>query len=93
MFGPARSFVLTLLLAAFVAAAPAEVVERAAPKNWNYDLFEPYDTYHTRYMDLECQKEHGTKFFTVCCGPLLKSQSLSDRPEVCDPAYDCTDDE
>lgn len=94
MFGPARSFVFTLLLAAFAAAVPADVVERATPpKNWRYDDFEPYDVYHTRYMDLECQNEHGTKFFKVCCGPLLKNQKLSDRPDVCDPAFDCLDDE
>jgi len=57
---------------------------------------EPYDQFETRFDDLGCSHEKdNVDFYNTCCHPLLKGQSLSSRPDYCDPnsAYydDCHD--
>ncbi|PFH54304.1 hypothetical protein AMATHDRAFT_72811 [Amanita thiersii Skay4041] len=61
------------------------VVPRStAPAGWD-DSLEPYDTYHTRYLALDCQQKHGTPFFDECCHPLSATQSLETLPSQCTP--------
>lgn len=66
-------FTSKTFLALFAAAATvsARVVPRATPPTgwWTAGL-EDYDTYHTRYLALGCQNEHGQTFFDECCHPL-----------------------
>lgn len=38
---------------------------------------QPYSTYHTRYMALDCLDQHNTTFFETCCHPLLVRLLLS----------------
>jgi len=38
-------------------------------------VLQPYDTYHARYMALQCNLKHNTPFFDSCCHPLLVSTS------------------
>jgi hypothetical protein len=35
-----------------------------------------YDTYHCRYLALQCQNQHNTQFFSDCCHPLAVRNSL-----------------
>ncbi|KIO28179.1 hypothetical protein M407DRAFT_184229 [Tulasnella calospora MUT 4182] len=70
--------VAVFALATSVAAAPVA-------KAWDESKFEPYDTYHARYIALKCQDKHNTKFFDTCCGPLAHGQALSTRPAECKP--------
>jgi len=46
---------------------------------------EPYDQYTNRFNQLGCGQETGTDFYQSCCHPLQKGQSLSSRPDYCDP--------
>ncbi|PCH38005.1 barwin-like endoglucanase [Wolfiporia cocos MD-104 SS10] len=55
------------------------------PPTYDQGYLEPYATYHARYLALDCQDKHDTLFFESCCHPLLATQSLSDRPEECNP--------
>lgn len=32
---------------------------------------QPYNTYNTRYLALDCEDKHDTSFFDDCCHPLL----------------------
>ena len=34
---------------------------------------QPYDTYKSRYLTLDCEAQHGTPFFDACCHPMLVS--------------------
>jgi len=56
------------------------------PSGWLTDILEPYDTYHTRYLALDCESQHGKAFFDQCCHPLLATQKLSERPAQCIPS-------
>ncbi|KAI5117653.1 hypothetical protein M0805_008884 [Coniferiporia weirii] len=80
-------FASKTLVALFVAAvATARVVPRTeTPSDW-WSGLENYQTYHTRYLALGCQFQHGQTFFDECCHPLLKNQSLSSRPSECTPS-------
>jgi hypothetical protein len=81
---PAFATLLTLATAALsVSAAP--VSQKAAPSTWEHKYLEDYNTYHTRYLALDCQNQHNTTFFDSCCRPLLSTESLSDRPANCTP--------
>ncbi|TFK54769.1 barwin-like endoglucanase [Heliocybe sulcata] len=62
------------------------VPRRDAPAGWATDYLEPYQTYHTRYLALGCQSQHGKAFFDECCHPLLANESLSSRPAECTPS-------
>lgn len=64
------------------------LARQATPASYDTSTLEPYDTYHERYMALDCEDQHNTTFFASCCHPLLLTQSLSDRPADCDPAND-----
>ncbi|KIK08306.1 hypothetical protein K443DRAFT_672794 [Laccaria amethystina LaAM-08-1] len=79
-----------IALAVFSFAASsvsALVVPRSTPPaGWPTDLLEPYDTYHVRYMALQCNMKHNTAFFDSCCHPLLANESLATRPAQCNPS-------
>ncbi|THH00429.1 hypothetical protein EW145_g7079 [Phellinidium pouzarii] len=80
-------FVSKTLIALFVAvAASARVVPRKQPPSSWWVGLENYTVYHTRYLALDCQDNHGKPFFDACCHPLLKNQSLSTRPQECTPS-------
>lgn len=34
-------------------------------------IYQQYDTYHTRYLALDCPSKHNSSFFDQCCHPLL----------------------
>lgn len=54
----------------------------------HYDsaVLENYTDYSTRYQLLGCAQQHNTQFFTDCCHPLLKGQTLqADRKPYCIP--------
>lgn len=54
-----------------VAAVSAYVVPRTQPPaGWWTEGMEDYNAYHTRYLALECQNQHGKPFFDLCCHPL-----------------------
>jgi len=78
----------TLFALFFLSAAVsgALVPRRDPPKGWWTAGLENYTVYHTRYLALGCQFQHGKTFFDECCHPLLKDQSLSDRPAECTPS-------
>ena len=72
---------------ALVNGAPVARDTSAAspPPGWAYGYLEKYDTYHTRYMALDCQDQHNSDFFDQCCHPLLADEKLSSRPAQCIP--------
>jgi len=72
-------------LAPFASAAPIDISARSAPAGWSNGGWEPYNTYHTRYLQLGCSAKKNTQFFTTCCGPLKSNQLLSSRPAECTP--------
>lgn len=84
----AKSIIAVAALAGAVSAAP--VGEKQPPKGWWTAGLEPYMTYHTRYLALECYNQHDTDFFKQCCSPLLKDQLLSSRPAECTPSDEAT---
>lgn len=82
---PAFAALLTLATAALsVTAAP--VKRDSAPKSWATGYLEDYETYHTRYLALDCQSQHNTTFFASCCHPLLATETINEhRPAECTP--------
>ncbi|KAF9013870.1 RlpA-like double-psi beta-barrel-protein domain-containing protein-containing protein [Cyathus striatus] len=78
------SFTSIALLLSAVSALP--VPRATAPKGWADNYLESYDTYHTRYVALQCQTKHNTAFFDSCCHPLLATESLASRPAQCSPS-------
>ncbi|GLB34903.1 putative lytic transglycolase [Lyophyllum shimeji] len=76
----------TVAIAA-VSSVSGLVVPRATPPaGWATTYLERYDTYHTRYLALGCEKKHNTPFFDQCCHPLLANQKLETRPKQCIPS-------
>jgi len=77
----------TLALSA-VSAVSGFVVPRAEPPaGWATDYLESYTVYHTRYLALGCNNQHGKPFFDQCCHPLLATESLETaRPAQCIPS-------
>ncbi|ORY22504.1 RlpA-like double-psi beta-barrel-protein domain-containing protein-containing protein [Naematelia encephala] len=74
--------IVAALTAGSVIAAP--IAERAQPSGWASGYLEDYETYHTRYLALSCETQHGTDFFESCCHPLLADESVSaNRPSYC----------
>lgn len=72
---------LALTTLAFTRTLP--LAERdGPPKRW-WSGLENYNTYHSRYMGLDCENRHGTSFFTSCCHPRLKNADLSEIPDEC----------
>ncbi|KAI0831336.1 RlpA-like double-psi beta-barrel-protein domain-containing protein-containing protein [Trametes gibbosa] len=84
-------------LALAVSGASAIVIPRghvhhsrhAAEKPATYaeGYLEKYATYHTRYLALDCENEHGKPFFDKCCHPMLATETLAkNRAPECNPA-------
>lgn len=86
------SSTLVILTSAVALVAGIAVPRAGKPSNW-WSGLENYDTYHARYIDLDCFDQHNTAFFKSCCHPMLKGEKLSDRPAECDPENDCDDSE
>lgn len=84
----AKSIIAVAALAGAVSAAP--VGEKQPPKGWWTEGLEPYMTYHTRYLALQCYNQHDTDFFKSCCSPLLVNEQLSSRPAECTPSDEAT---
>jgi len=85
MFSPVASTALLLAVLAVVQAVPVPVpgYQHASDNT----TLEPYNTYHTRYIALDCQDKHNTQFFTDCCHPLLATETLANnRKPYCDPS-------
>jgi len=82
-----KFFVFVALALVATSSVSALVVPRTdPPPGWASDYLEPYDTYHTRYLALSCQTQHGTQFFDDCCHPLLATETLeANRPPQCVP--------
>jgi len=77
---------LALLTLALSFTATARPIVKRGESDWATGYLESYDTYHTRYLALDCEDKHDTSFFDDCCHPLLATQSLSDRPGYCTPS-------
>jgi hypothetical protein len=82
-------FIIKLFVALSIAtlslARVLPIVKRGAPSDW-WSGLEPYSTYHTRYLDLDCENKHNTSFFTQCCHPRLKDADPSSFPAECNGA-------
>jgi hypothetical protein len=78
--------VTSALLLAVASVQGLAVPYKAPPPGWATDYLESYMTYHTRYIELDCQAQHDTAFFNTCCHPLLKDESLSTLPAECTPS-------
>lgn len=84
MFNMISTF--TTVFLALIATSPlsALVVPRAnAPSNWDTAALESYDTYHCRYLAIQCQNQHNTAFFTECCHPLSANATTASLPSQC----------
>ncbi|KAF5331742.1 hypothetical protein D9758_017187 [Tetrapyrgos nigripes] len=98
----APAFSAALLALSALSASNAAVIPRKnPPPGWASGYLEDYQTYHTRYLALGCQYQHGKPFFDLCCHPLLATENLSDRDPSCTPsasgvssalAYEATED-
>ncbi|KAG1875206.1 RlpA-like double-psi beta-barrel-protein domain-containing protein-containing protein [Suillus tomentosus] len=81
MFSTFATLVLSLIATSAVSAL---VVPRtSAPQGWDTSALEPYDTYHCRYVAIQCQTQHNTQFFSDCCHPLAAGESASALPAQC----------
>ncbi|KAL0946585.1 hypothetical protein HGRIS_012786 [Hohenbuehelia grisea] len=71
-----------------VSSVDALVVPRkASPPGWATNYLEPYEVYHTRYLALQCHKQHKSAFFDDCCHPLLATETLlTARKPYCTPS-------
>ncbi|KAI0647082.1 RlpA-like double-psi beta-barrel-protein domain-containing protein-containing protein [Trametes meyenii] len=57
------------------------------PATYYEGYLEPYDTYHTRYLAIDCESQHNTAFFKACCHPMLATETLAkNRAPECNPA-------
>ncbi|KAI0670351.1 hypothetical protein C8Q78DRAFT_1069973 [Trametes maxima] len=57
------------------------------PATYYEGYLEPYDTYHTRYLAIDCESQHNTPFFDACCHPMLATETLAkNRAPECNPA-------
>lgn len=61
-----------LLLAAVAGSTVAAPCPNAAQLEARYKqhILEDYDTYHLRYIALDCHKQHNSSFFDDCCRPV-----------------------
>jgi hypothetical protein len=79
--------VATLALSVVGSASALHVPRKAAPAGWWFEGLENYDVYHTRYLALNCQSQHNTDFFDLCCHPMLNTENLVDnRDPSCTPS-------
>lgn len=78
------TFATVVLSLIATSAVSALAVPRAtAPQGWDTAALESYDTYHCRYIALQCQNQHNTQFFSDCCHPLAAGESASALPAQC----------
>ncbi|KLO14702.1 barwin-like endoglucanase [Schizopora paradoxa] len=84
MFSTTSVFALLSVAASFASAGL--VPRRDPPAGWNFAILEDYQTYHTRYLALGCEFQHGKAFFDTCCHPHLNWQQLSSFPAECTPS-------
>jgi len=90
MFASSVLFTALASMAIAVPLAP-EARSPSPPPGWAFGYLEDYETYHIRYLALDCQDKHDTKFFNQCCHPLLATQTLeADRPPQCIPDASAT---
>ncbi|KAK7692331.1 hypothetical protein QCA50_003956 [Cerrena zonata] len=70
----------------------AVIIPRAiAPSDYRTDILEPHDTYHARYMAIDCPSKQGSAFFDDCCHPLKLGETLEkNRKAECSPANELT---
>ncbi|RSH76614.1 uncharacterized protein EHS24_005499 [Apiotrichum porosum] len=66
-------------------AATAAPVRKSVPSTWATNYLEDYNTYHVRYLALDCHLQHNTTFFEDCCHPLQANGTLADRASYCTP--------
>lgn len=81
MISPFATLALSLIATSAVSAL--YVPRATAPKGWDTVALESYDTYHCRYLALQCQNQHNTQFFADCCHPLAANESVSALPAQC----------
>lgn len=74
--------IASLALAAISAVSGRVVPRKTAPKNWDCEL-EPYNDYHRRYLDFDCQAHHHTQYFDQCCHPRLANETSVPFPSQC----------
>lgn len=82
-------FKLIALTLCAITAVRGIVIPHAHRDLSTYDSadLEPYTDYSARYQELNCASQHNTQFFTDCCHPMLKGQTLqADRKPYCIPA-------
>ncbi|KAI0807558.1 hypothetical protein C8Q74DRAFT_1213443 [Fomes fomentarius] len=57
------------------------------PDTYYEGYLEPYNTYHLRYLAIDCDEHHNTTFFDRCCHPMLATETLQkNRDADCNPA-------
>ncbi|KAF4608329.1 hypothetical protein EYR40_000673 [Pleurotus pulmonarius] len=76
-----------IVLAAVASVDGAVIPRTKAPAHYLEGYLEPYETYHTRYLAIGCQNNHGKQFFDDCCHPMLATESLEkNRKAYCVPS-------
>lgn len=81
----ATAFLALASVAVAAPLAPRASSTKSTPAHWKVDYLENYQSYHLRYLALECYNQKNTTFFDECCHPLSATQTLADRPEYCTP--------
>ncbi|KAI0709271.1 RlpA-like double-psi beta-barrel-protein domain-containing protein-containing protein [Earliella scabrosa] len=62
-------------------------IEKEKPDTYYEGYLEPYQTYHHRYLAIDCDEQHNTAFFDRCCHPMLATETLeNNRDADCNPA-------
>ncbi|KAF7976731.1 hypothetical protein HWV62_5919 [Athelia sp. TMB] len=59
--------------------------EASQPADWTSHHLEDYETYHIRYMALDCEDKHNTTFWDACCHPRAASNTTALAAE-CTPS-------
>ncbi|KAJ8522882.1 hypothetical protein ONZ45_g591 [Pleurotus djamor] len=79
---------ITTLALVTLASVDAAVVPRSnKPDTYLEGYLEPYETYHTRYLAIECHLKHNTEYFDDCCHPMLSTETLEkNRKAYCTPS-------
>lgn len=89
---PGRGMVRARRSHAEIAVRAAEefrsvVARKEPPATWATGYLEDYNTYHIRYLAIDCEDKHNTTFFNTCCHPLLATEKLETaRPAECIPS-------
>ncbi|KAF7976348.1 hypothetical protein HWV62_7094 [Athelia sp. TMB] len=59
--------------------------EASQPADWTSHHLEDYETYHIRYMALDCEDKHNTTFWDACCHPRAAANTTALAAE-CTPS-------